>query len=142
MSVRRLTIGAAAAALLLPAAALSQPATFTLSTTVGARQAAALTIGTVPRGEFSFALRAGSDGVKRLRLTQQRNGGPRFTVLRAPGPQTTSACQGAAGSLICTGITTPATPAGRRWTFRFANLSGRRMSLQLTIRWRRVTSAG
>ena len=142
MSARRLTAAAAAAALLLPAAAQSQPATFGLSTTVGAHRVAALTIGTVSRGEFSFSLRAGSDGAKALRLTQQRNGGARFTVLRAPGPQTTSACQGAAGSLICAGITTPATPGGRRWTFRFANLSGRPMSLELTIRWRGVTSAG
>jgi hypothetical protein len=137
-----LGVGAAAAALVLCAAAQSQPATFQLSTKVGARQAATMTIGTFPRGEFSFALRASSDGVKRLRLTQRRNGGRRFTVLRVPGPQATSACQGAAGSIICSGITTPATPAGRRWSFRFSNLSGRPMSLQLTIRWRRLTSAG
>jgi hypothetical protein len=135
-----LTLGAAAL-LALPAVATSQPSTFRLATTVGAHRSAALTIGTVPRGEFSFRLRAGSDGVKRLVLTQQRNGGRRFTVLRVPGPQA-SACQGAAGSIYCTRITTPATPGGRRWTFRFANLSGRPMTLELVIGWRRVTSAG
>jgi hypothetical protein len=139
MRARVLTIGAAAALAALPAAGLAQPTTFSLSTKVGARQSAALTIGTVPRGEFAFNVHASSDGLKRLRLTQQRNGGRRFTVLRLPGPQV-SACQGAAGSVFCSGITTPATPGGHRWTFRFSNLSGRPMSLQLRIRWRRVSA--
>ena len=48
---------------------------------------AALKIGKVPKGEFAFALRAASDGEKRFRLTQQRNGGSRVHgALRAERP--------------------------------------------------------
>ena len=68
-----------------------------------------LKIGKVPQGEFAFALRAASDGEKRFRLTQQRNGGSQFTVLcgaERPGDQRLPGRR--PGSLICTGITTPA----------------------------------
>lgn len=142
MRARFLVAGAACAALALPALAQAQPTSFRLDTSVAPHQAASLAIGTVPRGEFRFALKVSSDGLKRFTLTQRRNGGTAFTVLRAPGPAVSTACQGAAGSLICAGITTPATPAGRTWTFRFTNRSGRPMSLTLTITFRRVTSAG
>jgi hypothetical protein len=145
MRVRWLLIAAAAAAVAASTAATAataQPNRFQLSVQVAPHRVAALRIGKVPRGEFAFALRAASDGEKRFRLTQQRTGGSRFTVLAAPSAQVASACQGAAGSLICTGITTPATPANRTWTFRFRNQSSRPMSITLTIVWRSISSAG
>lgn len=147
MRVRWLLIAAAAAVAVSTAAtaataATAQPNRFQLDVQVAPHRVAALKIGKVPRGEFAFALRAASDGEKRFRLTQQRNGGSQFTVLAAPGAQAASACQGAAGSLICTGITTPATPANRTWTFRLRNQSGRPMDITLTIVWRSITSAG
>ena len=139
---RHIPLAGAALALLAPAAAQAQPSTFTLSTSVRAHHTATLTVGTVPQGEFAFGVRVSSDGAKNFRLTQQRNGGSRFTVLAAPSAVANGACQGAAGTLGCTGITTPATPGGRRWTFAFTNRSGRPMELRLVIRWRPVTSAG
>ena len=138
----RLPVACAALALLAPAVAQAQPSTFTLKTSVAAGSRAALTIGTVPQGEFAFNVRVSSDGAKTFKLTQQRNGGTRFTVIRAPGPIATDACQGAAGTLGCAGITTPATPGGKRWTFVFTNQSNRPMNLRLVIRWRPVTSSG
>ena len=141
MRVRWLMI-AAAAAIAVPTAAAAQPSRFQLDVQVAPHRVAALTVGKVPQGEFAFALRAASDGEKRLRLTQQRNGGSPFTVLAAPSAQAASTCQGAAGSLICTGITTPATPGNRTWTFRLRNQSDRPMSITLTIVWRRIASAG
>ncbi len=126
MRIRFLAL-CAAAALAAPAVASAQPNRFKLVTTVAPGGRAALTIGTVPKGEFAFGVRVSSDGAKTFRLTQQRSGGTRFTVLKAPGPIADGACEGAAGSLICTGITTPATPGGRRWTFVFTNSGDRPM---------------
>jgi hypothetical protein len=127
-------------ALAVPAAASAAPGPVTLRTSVPPGKSAGLTIGAVPRGEFVIALRASSDGAKNFTLTQRRNGGRRFTVL---SPATTArACEGAAGSLFCTGLTTPATPAGHRWTFQLRNRSGRPIAFTLTIRWRAVASAG
>ena len=110
-------------------------------TTVAPGDRATMTIGTVPTGEFAFSLRAARDGAKAFRLTQKRNGGTAFTVVRSSGP-TASACEGAAGSLICTGITTPATPGGRRWTFALANSGDGPLSITLKITWRPVPNAG
>ena len=144
MRVRFLAI-CATAALVVPAAAQTAPARpnrYQVVTTVAPGGHTALTIGKVPKGEFAFALRASSDGEKAFTLTQQRAGGTRFTVLAAPGPIATDACEGAAGSLFCNGITTPATPGRRRWTFDFTNTSNRPQSITLTITWRAVASAG
>jgi hypothetical protein len=138
----RLVIAAAVAcAVALPALAQAQPSRFRLETTIAPGQRATLSVGTVPRGEFAFRLRASSDGEKRFTLTQKRAGRAAFTVLRVPGPMA-SACQGAAGSLFCSGITTPATPGGRTWTFRLRNGGDRPLGVTLTITHRRVASAG
>ena len=144
MRVRFLAI-CAVAALIVPAAAQTAPAQpnrFRLVTNVAPGARAALTIGRVPKGEFAFALRVSSDGAKAFRLTQQRTGGTRFTVLRSPSTAASGTCGGAAGTLVCTAITTPATPGGHRWTFVFTNSSNRPMGVTLTIRWRPVTGAG
>lgn len=144
MRVRSL-VACAVAALAVTAAAqaapTAHPSRYLLVTTVAPDGRASLTIGAVPKGEFAFYVRVSSDDEKAFRLTQKRNGGPRFTVLESPGATSDAACRGAAGTLDCTGITTPATPAGRRWTFVFTNASARPMHLRLTIRWRPVTSA-
>lgn len=139
---RQIPLACAALTLLAPAAAQAQPSTFGLSTSVRAHHTATLTIGTVPQGEFAFAVRVSSDGAKNFRLTQRRNGGSPFTVLESPGATPDGTCGGAAGTLDCTGISTPATPGGARWTFAFRNRSSRPMELRLVIRWRPVTSAG
>jgi hypothetical protein len=138
----RSLVAAAAAALAIPLAAHAQPSRFQLTATIAPGQDAVLTIGTVPRGEFVFAVRAGSDDVKRLLVTQQRNGGRRFTVFRLPGGASSARCQGAAGTIGCTGITTPATPGGHTWTFHVVNQSRRPTFVTLTVVWRRVASAG
>lgn len=137
----RFLAACAAAALAAPALASAQPNRFEMVTTVAPGDRATMTIGTVPKGEFGFSLRAASDGAKAFRLTQKRNGGAAFTVVRSSGP-TASACEGAAGSLICTGITTPATPAGRRWTFALTNSGDRPLAITLRITWRPVPNAG
>jgi hypothetical protein len=131
----------AAGLLAAPAAALAQPNAVRVQSTVQPGATLALTIGKVPRGEFAFRLRAGSDSVKRFTLTQQRNGGKRFTVLRVPGPLA-SGCQGAAGSIICEKLTSPAAPGGRTWTFRLRNGSDRPLSVDLRVAWHRLRSAG
>jgi hypothetical protein len=131
----------AAGLLAAPAAALAQPSVVRVQSAVQPGATLTLSIGTVPRGEFAFRLRAGSDGLKKFTLTQQRNGGKRFTVLRVPG-RLAAGCQGAAGSIICEKLTTPATPGGRTWTFRLHNASSRPLSVDLRIAWRRVRSAG
>ena len=143
--MRARTIAAAAiaaVALAAPALAQGQPNQHRLDVTVRPGEFASLTFGTVPQGEFRFRLRASSDGDKTLTLTQKRDTGTRFTVLKVPSATASGACQGAAGSLFCSGISTPATPAGHSWNFRVRNRSDRPMSITLTIRWRPVPSAG
>jgi len=139
---RALTALCLAAALAVPALASAQPSRFGMVTTIAPGDRAELSVGAVPRGEFAFTLRAASDADRRFTLTQKRNGGSRFVVLRAPGPMVSQTCQGAAGSLVCSGITTPATPAGRTWTFRVLNSGSRPLSVTLSIVHRKVTSAG
>jgi hypothetical protein len=138
---RNLVALAAVAACAAPAAAAT-PSRFALDTTLAPGARAALTVGTVPQGEFAFRLRASSDGEKRVLVTQQRAGGRRFPVISLPGAGAEGVCQGAAGSIFCAGITTPAMPGGRSWTFTIVNRSTRPMSVTLSIAWRRVASAG
>jgi len=103
---------------------------------------ATLAIGAVPKGEFSFVIRVGSDSAKDFKLTQQRDGGARFTVFDSRATTPPGTCGAAAGTIQCSGITTPATPGGKHWIFNFRNRSSRPVQLKLTIRWRPVTSAG
>jgi hypothetical protein len=129
-------------AVALPAAAGAQPNRYRVevSLTPGAR--AVLTVGTVPQGEFSFRLRASSDDEKRITLTQRRNGGTAFTVLDTASSQAADVCEGAAGTLVCSNVTTPVTPAGRTWTLVLRNRGSRPAQVALTVTWRRVGSAG
>jgi len=142
MAILRAVAITAIASVALPALAGSQPTRFTYRMTLDPLERNTFAIGRVPRGEFAFTLRASSDGDKNLTLTQQRNGGARFPVLVLPGGAGSDGCEGAAGTLVCTGITTPATPAGKTWTFRVRNRSARPMSVTLTIAWRKVAAAG
>jgi len=142
MRVRTIVVAAVAAALTVPALAQAQPNRHRVDTSLAPGKTLSLTFGTVPKGEFRFALRASSDGEKRLTLTQKRDNGTRFTVLALPSGPASDACEGAAGSVFCTGITTPATPAGHSWNFRLKNRSNRPMTIALTIVWRPVPSAG
>lgn len=132
----------ALAAVAVPSAASAQPNTFTFEMTLDPLERNTFTLGTFSRGEFAFNVRASSDGAKDFTLTQQRNGGVKFPVLVAPGPIATDACEGAAGSLICSGITTPVTPKGKTWTFRMRNRGDRPLFVTLKITWRKVASAG
>jgi hypothetical protein len=66
----------------------------------------------------------------------------RFTVVGLPGAAASDDCQGAAGTLVCTGITTPVTPGGHSWNVRLRNGSNRPMTVTLTVVWKAVTSAG
>ena len=140
--MKRFLVAAAAAVLAAPIAAHAQPTRFQIETTLHPGERVALTVGKVPRGEFRFALRASSDGEKRFGLTQQRGVAPRFAVLNVPSAFADSACQGAAGSVFCNGISTPAPIAGSTYTFRLKNKSNRPLNITLTIVWRKVGSAG
>lgn len=140
--MKRFLVAAAATALVAPIAAQAQPTRFQVDTTLDPGERVALTIGKVPSGEFRFFLRASSDGEKRFGLTQQRGVAPRFAVLNVPSPFADGACQGAAGSLFCNGIATPAPIAGSTYTFRLKNKGDRPLSVTLTIVWRKIASAG
>lgn len=131
----------AGAALALPAAAQAQPNTYKLELTLQPGQQASMTIGTVPQGEFGYFLRASSDDEKLVTVKQKRNGGSAFTVLNtASAPE--DACEGAAGSLVCSGITTPATPGGKSWTFTVKSTGPRPTSITLRITFRKIPNAG
>ena len=141
MRVRTIVAAAVAAALAAPALAQAQPNRHHVDASVAPGKTLNLTFGTVPQGEFHFGLRVSSDGAKDFRLTQKRDNGTRFVVLSGAALPD-GACQGAAGSVFCTNIQTPATPAGHSWNFRFRNRSNRPMTVALTVVWKRVTSAG
>lgn len=132
----------AVASLAVPVAAAAQPTRYQVDARLDPGERVSLTIGTVPKGEFRFALRASSDGDKRFGLTQQRGVAPRFAVLSYPSAYATGACQGAAGSVFCNGLSTPAPIAGSTYTFRLKNKGNRPLSITLTIVWRRIVSAG
>lgn len=99
-------------------------------------KSASVSVATPARGEFSFRLNVSSDGEKKLRLTQQRKGGSAFTVMTLPGAPK-GACQGAAGSVICANIQTPA-PVKGTYVFRFTNKSSRPMSVTLQVTFTKV----
>lgn len=141
MRIRSLTL-TSIAVLALPAFAQAQPNKFTYSMTLNPLERNTFTLGTFPQGEFAFKVRASSDGDKNFTLTQQRNGGTKFAVLVVPSTFANGACEGAAGSLFCSGITTPVTPAGKTWTIRMRNRGDRPLSVTLTITWRKVPNAG
>lgn len=141
MRIRSLTL-TSIAVLALPAIAQAQPNKFTYSMTLDPLERNTFTLGTFPQGEFAFKVRASSDGDKNFTLTQQRNGGTKFAVLVVPSTFANGACEGAAGSLFCSGITTPVTPAGKTWTIRMRNRGDRPLSVTLTITWRKVPNAG
>ena len=142
MRFRTIAAGAIAAALALPALAQAQPNRHQVGAVVPPGTSLNLTFGTVPKGQFAFGLKVSSDGPKTLRLSQKRDNGSRFTVLQLPGAAASDACQGAAGTLVCTGITTPVTPGGHTWNIRLRNGSNRPMTVVLTVVWKAVTSAG
>ena len=131
-----------AAPLAAAAVAGAQPNRVQVDARLDPSERVTLTLGTVPRGEFRFSLRASSDGEKRFGLTQQRGVAPRFAVLNYPSSFATGACQGAAGSVVCNGISTPAPVAGSTYTFRLKNKGDRPLSLMLTVLWRRIASEG
>ena len=132
----------AAAALAAPVVAAAQPTRYQVDAQLDPGERVALTIGKAPKGEFRFSLRASSDGEKRFGLTQQRGVAPRFAVLSYPSALANGVCEGAAGSVFCNGISTPAPIAGSTYTFRFKNKGNRPLSITLTIVWRRIASAG
>jgi hypothetical protein len=142
MRFRTIAAGALAAALALPALAQAQPNRHQVGAVVPPGSSLNLTFGTVPKGQFAFGLKVSSDGPKTLRLSQKRDDGSRFTVLGLPGAAASDACQGAAGTLVCTGLTTPVTPGGHSWNIRLRNGSTRPMTVTLTVVWKAVTSAG
>lgn len=129
-----------AALLTAPLAANGQPTRFQIETTLQPGERAALTVGKVPRGQFRFSIIASSDGEERFGITQQR--ASRFAVLNVPSPFADTACQRAAGRLLCTGISTPAPVAAGTYTFRVKNKGDGALSVKLVIFWRRVASAG
>ncbi|MFN8111165.1 MAG: hypothetical protein U0Y82_15195 [Thermoleophilia bacterium] len=138
----RLLAAAAAATLITAAgAAAAAPARLHVHTTIRPGDTTTISGGPVAKGEFGFALRAPSDGAKDFVLTQRDGHAKPFTVVAMPGT-TGTACEGAAGSVYCTGITTPAPASSGNYTFALRNRGNRPLIISLTITWRRVTSAG
>jgi hypothetical protein len=132
----------AACALALAAGPVgATPSRYRVDGTLRRGQAVSLLVGPIPRGEFAVTLRAASDDRKAVRVTQRRAGGRAFTVIDTASPPA-GACHGAAGTLVCSGLTTPATPGGRTWRFVVRSRGPRPTSVTLTVVWRRVRSAG
>ncbi|MCB0881802.1 MAG: hypothetical protein KDC33_06240 [Thermoleophilia bacterium] len=100
------------------------------------KRAATLTVTTPAAGQFAYWLRASSDGQKRLRLVQRR-GTSAFTVLRVPGSLAGEVCEGAAGSLYCTGFTAPA-PRRATYRIRVFNDASRPLTVTLRLTFTRV----
>ncbi len=111
------------------------------SVEVAPKKSATLTLRAPSMGQFSFWLRAASDGDKRLTLTQRRGTATPFTVMTVPGKMSGDICQGAAGSIYCTGFQTPA-PVKATYTFRLTNRSTRPMTITLRVTFKKITSAG
>ncbi|MEZ5099110.1 MAG: hypothetical protein R3C15_04780 [Thermoleophilia bacterium] len=139
MRLRHLVAVAVAGALVAPAAAQAQPNRYELKLTLRPGQQASMTIGTVPRGEFAFFLRASSDGEKAVTVRQRANGAAAFVVLDTVNRP--DDCEGAAGSVFCSDVTAPATPAGKRWTFTVKSTGSRPTSITLRITFRKVANA-
>jgi hypothetical protein len=133
---------AAAFALALPATALAEPSSHRVDVTLQRGQSVRLTIGKVPTGEFAFKLTAANDAEKKVKVTQKRVGGKAFTVVDTANGVTSDACGFAAGTVICDGITTPATPGNRSWVFTVTSTSSRPTIISLAVTWRPVGSAG
>lgn len=136
--MKRMLLGSIALAGTLAVTGSAAPSPTKVRLTLQPGQNIALTMERVPRGQFAFALRASSDGVKHFVLTQQRVGRTRFKVLDA----SSSACEGAAGTLYCTNVTTPAPAARAAYVFRVRNLGDGPLSVTLRVTWTKVTSAG
>lgn len=137
MTPLRLTLGAVAAACL----AATPGAAFTArlnGQVIPPGKAATLTVSTPAPGEFAYWLKASSDGDKRLRVVQRR-GASAFTVMRMPGPVARDTCEGAAGSVVCSGFTTPA-PRRATYVIRVFNDSARPMKVSVRVTFRRVNA--
>ncbi len=130
-------LSACALAVVAATGASAAPSPTKLEMTLQPGQRLVMTLGQVPKGEFAFSLRGSSDGVKNFVLSQQRIGSSRFKVIDSK----TTPCDGAAGSLYCTGITTPAPVKLGAYIFRVRNLGNRPLSVTLKISWRKITSA-
>lgn len=132
---------ALAAVVLIPSTALAAPNQFEIDTTNAAGDLSILTVSPVPKGEFSFNLRVSSDGPKLFRLVQWRIGAKSFTVIGGTTGIPISSCDAAAGTVVCSGITTPSPTLGK-YQFRVRNLSTQKQHIHLIVRWKSVTSAG
>jgi len=134
--MKRTICSALAVAAVAAGTASAAPTPTQLEVVLQPGQRVAMTMSQVPKGEFLFFLKASSDGAKKFVLSQQRVGATRFKVLDGA-----SGCDGAAGSLFCSNVTTPAPATTGSYIFRLTNLSGRPMAMTLKISWRKVTSA-
>jgi len=138
LSLRALSV-VGAGLLAIPATVAAQPTRFQIDTTLAPGQQVALTVGQVPRGVFFFSVRASSDGEQRFGITQQRLGVYHHMVkpvLNVPSPLATTACLGAAGTLLCRGISKPAWIDRSTYAFRVRNNGDRPLRITLAIRWR------
>ncbi|MBI2684274.1 MAG: hypothetical protein HYX33_02605 [Actinobacteria bacterium] len=141
MDARHLVL-VAATALAVPATSLAHSNRHQLDATLTTGQQVSLTIDNVAPGEFAFMLRASSDDQKNVKVTQRRIGGSSLTVIDTSAPTSANRCQGAAGTLVCTNITTPAAPGNRSWKFTVKSTGPRPTSITLVITSRRVAHAG
>ena len=142
MRVRTIVVAAVAAALAVPALAQAQPNRHQVGALRARRLVAQPDLRHGSEGAVRVRLKVSSDWPKTLRLSQKRDNGSRFTVLQLPSGAASDACQGAAGTFVCTNITTPVTPAGHSWNIRLRNSSNRPMNVVLTVVWKPVQSAG
>ena len=140
--VTRYLFAAIAAATLLPAAASADPRRYSVEATVLSGERVTLTVGKVPFGQFTFAIRASANGDRSFGVTQQRNNVHRFAVLNVPSPLASSACSTTATSTLCRGVTTPAPVAGSTYTFRLKNKGSAPLRIIMTVMWRPLRSAG
>jgi hypothetical protein len=138
----RYFVAALAAAALVPSAASADPRRYSVETTLAPGERVTMTVGRVPFGQFTYAIRATGNGTRSFGVTQQRNQVRPFPVLNVPSPLATSACATTVTSTLCRGISTPAPVAGSTYTFRLKNKGAAPIRLILTVMWRPLASAG
>ena len=132
---------------MVPASADSTPCVAALAHPVIDRQVkpGKLVSGVVKRdariGEFAFCIAVGRDGPKHVVIRLRRPGSKAFVVLDTTKPNGAT-CEGAAGTLYCSDITTPAVPTPGRFIITATNAGSRTAHVRVAVIWRRIYAAG
>ena len=134
----RVFAAAALVALLVPAAALAKSRVY-LEDSIPSGSSSSVTITTHKAASFSVRLRVPTAGRAKLFLlgTHAPKGGPLITTSNTA--QTSSGCQGAAGSFYCTASYEPLPKGTYTWRVTWVSTTKRGPKMpahvELTLRW-------